>query len=59
MKNTYFIYDKNENLVGKIESGSLADVQEYLYNQYGDDALNMSIEQDNVSWSDAELLASL
>jgi hypothetical protein len=30
-----------------------------LYKKYGDDCLDMSVEIDNISWSDAELLVVL
>jgi hypothetical protein len=41
----YFVYNEAGDLIEIVEANSFAEVQEYLYVIYGDDAVNLTIEK--------------
>jgi hypothetical protein len=56
----YFIYDNQDNLIGKVEADNDTAVSEWMYNQYGEDRFDMSFEKcGEYVWSDVKLLATL
>lgn len=57
--NNYFIYKENGDTLGRLERENHSQVADYLQHIYGDDAINFTIEEDNISWSDAPYLDDL
>lgn len=54
--NNYFIINENGDTLGRMERESLGEVRTWLIKEYGDDAINLTIEENNVSWSDVPYL---
>jgi hypothetical protein len=56
--NNYFVYDKDDNLVGRVMADCLMDALDKLGTVYDDETVrSFDLVEDNVSWSDAETIA--